>query len=99
MLQPIQLSRMALSRPFGKIHHLSILYDCVVLTKSTQAGAIAAGNAAVIKPSESTPATSSLLAELFPKYLDPTLYAVVNGAVSETTKVSFATLPSERIMS
>ncbi|KAI9067689.1 NAD-aldehyde dehydrogenase [Trametes sanguinea] len=49
--------------------------------------AIAAGNGAVLKPSEQTPATSQLLAELLPKYLDNELYHVVNGGVPETTKV------------
>lgn len=52
-----------------------------------QIGAIAAGNAVVVKPSEQTPATSALFAELFPKYLDPDLYHVVNGGVPETTRV------------
>ena len=41
----------------------------------------------MIKPSENTPAFSSLIAELFPKYLDSSLFRVVNGAVPETTKV------------
>ncbi|KIJ53661.1 hypothetical protein M422DRAFT_25484 [Sphaerobolus stellatus SS14] len=50
------------------------------------AGAIAAGCAAVIKPSELVPATSQLLAELFPKYFDQELYRIINGAVAETTK-------------
>lgn len=50
-------------------------------------GALAAGNVAVLKPSESTPATSALLAELVPKYLDTDLVQVVNGAVPETTKL------------
>ncbi|KAJ8488349.1 hypothetical protein ONZ51_g3592 [Trametes cubensis] len=49
--------------------------------------AIAAGNAAVLKPSEQTPATSQLLAELLPKYLDPELYHIVNGGVPETTRL------------
>lgn len=52
-----------------------------------QASVIAAGNAAVLKPSEQTPATSALLAELIPKYLDQELYHVVNGGVAENTKV------------
>lgn len=52
-----------------------------------QAAAIAAGNATVIKPSESTPAVSSLLTELIPKYLDSDIVRVVNGAVAEATKV------------
>ncbi|KAM5546248.1 hypothetical protein V8D89_000374 [Ganoderma adspersum] len=59
----------------------------VVMTMSPLIGAIAAGNAVVLKPSEQTPATSALFAELFPKYLDPELYHVVNGGVPETSKV------------
>jgi aldehyde dehydrogenase (NAD+) len=47
--------------------------------------AIAAGNCAVIKPSEVTPRASKLLAELVPKYLDSDAIAVVEGAVEETT--------------
>ncbi|EJD42590.1 NAD-dependent aldehyde dehydrogenase [Auricularia subglabra TFB-10046 SS5] len=47
-------------------------------------GAIAAGCAVVLKPSELSPATAALFTELFPKYLDPSLYAIVNGAVPET---------------
>lgn len=57
-------------------------------------GALAAGNAVVIKPSESSPAFSTLLAELVPKYLDPDLVRVVNGAVLESTKVKY--LPVDR---
>ncbi|PCH42544.1 NAD-dependent aldehyde dehydrogenase [Wolfiporia cocos MD-104 SS10] len=49
--------------------------------------AIAAGCAAVVKPSELVPQTSALLAELLPKYLDQDLYRLVNGAVPETTKL------------
>ncbi|EJF59174.1 aldehyde dehydrogenase [Dichomitus squalens] len=49
--------------------------------------AIAAGSAAVLKPSEQTPAFSTLIAELVPKYLDPELYHVINGGVPETTKI------------
>lgn len=48
-------------------------------------GALAAGNCALIKPSEVAPATSSLLARLIPKYLDPQCVRVVEGAVKETT--------------
>ena len=47
--------------------------------------AIAAGNCAVLKPSEVTPATSALIAELVPQYLDSRAFAVVEGAVPETT--------------
>ncbi|KAK0480714.1 NAD-aldehyde dehydrogenase [Armillaria novae-zelandiae] len=51
------------------------------------ASAIAAGNTVVFKPSEQTPATSSLLAELFLKYIDPSVIRVVNGGVAETSKL------------
>jgi len=48
-------------------------------------GAIAAGCPAVLKPSEICPATSSVLADLFPKYLDQSAYRVINGGVPEVT--------------
>ncbi|MFN2559815.1 MAG: aldehyde dehydrogenase family protein [Jatrophihabitans sp.] len=47
-------------------------------------GAIAAGNCAVLKPSEHTPACSAVLAELVPQYLDPDAVAVVEGAADAT---------------
>ncbi|KAF8579073.1 NAD-dependent aldehyde dehydrogenase [Ramaria rubella] len=50
-------------------------------------GAIAAGCAVVVKPSEKTPATSQLLAELFPRYMNSDLYRVLNGGVEETTEL------------
>jgi aldehyde dehydrogenase (NAD+) len=49
------------------------------------AGAIAAGNAVVMKPSEVSVATSALLGELVPKYMDPSAVAIVEGGVPETT--------------
>jgi len=51
------------------------------------AGAIAAGNSVLLKPSESTAAVSALFAELIPKYMDPDVLAVVNGAIPETTRL------------
>ncbi|MFG2833085.1 aldehyde dehydrogenase family protein [Streptomyces sp. NPDC048434] len=48
-------------------------------------GALAAGNCAVVKPSELAPATSAALARLLPRYLDGDAVAVVEGAVPETT--------------
>uniref|UniRef100_A0A0D6R2D4 Aldehyde dehydrogenase n=1 Tax=Araucaria cunninghamii TaxID=56994 RepID=A0A0D6R2D4_ARACU len=50
-------------------------------------GAIAAGNALVLKPSEIAPATSSLLARLLRQYLDSTAIRVVEGGVVETTNL------------
>ncbi|MEU9114967.1 aldehyde dehydrogenase family protein [Streptomyces sp. NPDC048483] len=48
-------------------------------------GALAAGNTAVVKPSELAPATSAALARLLPRYLGRDAVAVVEGAVPETT--------------
>ena len=49
------------------------------------AGAIAAGNAVVMKPSEVSAATSTVLARLVPKYLDQKAITLVEGGVPETT--------------
>ena len=49
--------------------------------------AIAAGNCAVLKPSEIAPESSALMTELIPKYLDPRAFKVVEGAVDETTEL------------
>lgn len=49
--------------------------------------AIAAGNCALLKPSELAGATSSLVAKLIPQYLDNQAIAVVEGGVEETTEV------------
>lgn len=46
--------------------------------------AIAAGNCVLIKPSEVSAATDSLIAELIPKYLSQDCYAVVHGGAEET---------------
>lgn len=48
-------------------------------------GAIAAGNCAIIKPSEKAPATAKIIADLVPRYLDKECYHVVTGGVPETT--------------
>ena len=46
--------------------------------------AVAAGNAAVIKPSELAPATSAVIARLVPEYLDSDAIRVVEGDASTT---------------
>jgi aldehyde dehydrogenase (NAD+) len=47
--------------------------------------ALAAGNCAVVKPSEVAPHTSEVIGRWLPKYLEPDAVAVVQGAVPETT--------------
>ena len=56
----------------------------VQLTLAPLVGAVAAGNAVVLKPSEIAPATSSVLAHFLPEYLDTESIAVVEGSIGET---------------
>lgn len=57
----------------------------VQLLLSPLVGALAAGNCAVLKPSELVPHTSAALADLVPRYLDPECVTLVEGGVAETT--------------
>jgi len=49
--------------------------------------AVAAGNAAVIKPSEVSTRCAALLEQLLPRYVDPEAVRIVQGAVAETTEL------------
>jgi aldehyde dehydrogenase (NAD+) len=57
----------------------------VLLTLGPLVGVLAAGNAAVLKPSEVAPATSAVIARLMSQHLDPDAVHVVEGGVDETT--------------
>jgi aldehyde dehydrogenase (NAD+) len=57
----------------------------VQLTLGPLAVALAAGNAAVVKPSELVPETSAILARLLREYLDPDAVAVVEGGPEVST--------------
>ena len=50
-------------------------------------GAIAAGNCAVLKPSEFAPHTSSVLAAVIQEYFDPAYIAVVEGGVEASQQL------------
>jgi len=59
----------------------------VYLSLGPLVAAVAAGNCAVLKPSELAPATSALLARLIPQYLDTDAVAVVEGAADTTQQL------------
>ena len=56
-----------------------------VLSLDPVVGAIAAGNAVVLKPSEVSPATSSLLAKYVEQYMDTSAVRIVEGTIPETS--------------
>lgn len=71
--------------PLGTVLVIAPWNYPVNLSLAPLVGAIAAGNAAVVKPSELAPATSAALAELVPRYLDREAIAVVEGGIPEST--------------
>ncbi|NBB91668.1 MAG: aldehyde dehydrogenase family protein [Gammaproteobacteria bacterium] len=73
--------------PFGVVLIIGAWNYPIQLLLSPLIPAIAAGNCAVLKPSEVAVATSKLLAELVPQYLDERAVRVVEGAVEETTEL------------
>lgn len=71
--------------PLGVVLILAPWNAPFLLTVGPLIGAIAGGNCAVIKPSEIAPRSSSTLARLLPRYLDPACFAVIEGAAPEAT--------------
>lgn len=59
----------------------------VYLALGPLVGAIAAGNCAVVKPSEHAPAAARVIAELVAEYLDPDAFAVIEGGPEATQGV------------
>ncbi|OAY23513.2 aldehyde dehydrogenase family 3 member H1 [Manihot esculenta] len=78
-------SAQILPEPLGVVLIISAWNYPFLLSLDPLVGAIAAGNAMVLKPSEIAPATSSLLSKLLLKYLDSSAIRVIEGAVAETT--------------
>ncbi|WVZ88665.1 hypothetical protein U9M48_035157 [Paspalum notatum var. saurae] len=73
------------AEPLGVVLVISAWNYPFLLAVDPVIGAIAAGNAVVLKPSEVAPATSALLADLLPRYVDGSCVRVVEGGIPETT--------------
>ena len=71
--------------PFGVTLIIGAWNEPYMLTLAPLVAAIAAGNTAVLKPSEIAEATAQQLADMVPKHLDPEAVAVVLGGIPETT--------------
>ncbi|MDH5670757.1 MAG: aldehyde dehydrogenase family protein [Myxococcales bacterium] len=78
---------MILTEPLGVVLVIAPWNFPVDLALNPVAGAIAAGNAVVLKPSEVSARTSELLARLIPKYMDADCVRVIEGGVAETTEL------------
>ncbi|MFG2822614.1 aldehyde dehydrogenase family protein [Kitasatospora sp. NPDC048365] len=75
----------AVREPLGTVLIVSPWNYPLQLALAPLVGAIAAGNCALVKPSELAPATSAALAHWLPRVLDRDAVAVVEGGVPETT--------------
>ncbi|KAL5648499.1 hypothetical protein ACJX0J_039308, partial [Zea mays] len=73
------------AEPLGVVLVISAWNYPFLLAIDPVVGAFAAGNAVALKPSEVAPATSLLLADLLPRYVDPSCVRVVQGGIAETT--------------
>ena len=65
--------------------HIGVAREALALNPLL--GAIAAGNAAVLKCSENAPSVSALIAKLVPLYLDSRAIRVVEGGIPESEEL------------
>ena len=84
------------SQPLGVVGVISPWNFPVTLSFGPLAGILAAGNRCMIKPSELTPATSALLADLIGKAFDPEEVTVVTGG--EDVAIAFSKLPFDHLL-
>lgn len=75
------------NEPYGLVLIMGAWNYPMQLSMTPLHGAIASGNAAILKPSEVSPATADLIAKLLPQYIDKDCYQVVLGGVAETTEL------------
>ena len=83
-------------QPLGVVGVISPWNFPVFLSLSPIAGAIAAGNRVMLKPSEWTPKTSALLAELASEAFEPDEFAVFEGGIEAGR--AFSELPFDQLL-
>src|SRR5271163_2289445 len=83
-------------QPLGVVGVISPWNFPITLTFGPLAGILAAGNRCLIKPSELTPAVSTLMATRVAQYFEPTEVAVVTG--SAEVAEAFSRLPFDHLM-
>ncbi len=85
LLQPARARLVA--EPLGVVTVIAPWNYPVQLLLAPLVGVLAAGNAAVLKPSELAPHTAEALADLVGRHLDADAVCVVEGGVPETTRL------------
>ena len=94
---PLQVaSAWIMPQPVGVVGVISPWNYPIFLTIAPLAGALAAGNRVLLKPSEFTPATSVLFAELIAETFSPDHVAVVQGGAE--TGIAFSGLPFDHLL-
>ncbi len=83
-------------QPLGSVGVIVPWNFPVYLTMGPLTGIIAAGNRAMVKPSEFTPRVSDLLCELFGKYFDKSEIAVFPGGAD--VSAAFSELPFDHLL-
>lgn len=83
LLNPVKIQY----EPFGVCLIFGAWNYPVQLILSPLAGAIAAGNCAIIKPSEVASNTEQLILKLIPKYLDTNCYHVLTGGAEDAQRI------------
>ncbi|MEM8991511.1 MAG: aldehyde dehydrogenase family protein [Pseudomonadota bacterium] len=86
-VHPQPLGVVGIMAPWNYPYHLAM---------ASLVGALAAGNRAMIKPAEATPATSALIAELVAKHFAPDEVTVVEGGPDVAQ--AFAALPFDHLV-
>lgn len=78
---------MVVPEPLGRVLIISPWNYPVNLSLTPLAGAMAAGNCCVIKPSEKSPRTASLLEDIVSAVFEPEYAAVVNGGIETAQRM------------
>ncbi|XP_021208463.1 aldehyde dehydrogenase family 3 member B1 isoform X2 [Bombyx mori] len=73
--------------PYGVVLIIGAWNYPLALSLLPMAGAIAAGNTVIVKPSEISPASARFIVEYIPKYLDNDAVIIIEGGPQETTKL------------
>ena len=74
-----------ITEPYGSVLIISPWNYPILLALQPLVGAIAAGNTAILKPSELTPNTSSALESLISEHFDEEILKVILGDVEESS--------------